>query len=657
MNKYFSEKFIFLGMLFFFALPIVSSQAQVDGLHEQPGKAVPLSMAQGSDRLLAQGDKASQTDEMNDHKAEVFRVEGDVKILKHASDEWIAAEKGMILEVGDQVLTGKDSFLEVVYDSHFLNIARIEEKTKAEFRHIEPTDLHLSTDGAIFSALDGLKPGSQYQVSTATAVASVRGTHFAVEVQGGSFSQIAVIPDTKSHESAVELLSDDGKSMSVPEGQQLNLRGESPELGAIDASVLDRAAETVAQVEQDFGVVRQEGLEQLAFLETKSEEGAQESSATEKSEDSQAPLKDSGDEKVGDKPNDGGDSLGDGSGPQGNEGGLKEGALMDPSSVPSSPENAGGPQENLASEVDAMIDSSLTPPEGFSIPAPEGERPGRGDPKQEGMKKDTKDGSEHRLEGPQGKRSDQPQVDFGKMMEFFAVGGMNQGELSGTENREGMSNMLSGFFEHLGFNPEMSGQMAEGIGQLMGNENFRPENFLSGTAFAAEPFSQMPFQEMATQMGGFAERMNMGGEHQGGFMANDPNFIFGGNNPSQFSLLDQQQIANTVRGIIANLPPEALNTLLALNNNFTVADLIWLQNNPGQNITRVFLAEITEHYQGVAYPGQEHIHVIYTLNTAPQPGDVPFQHVDGNVTAIHRGDHTQTAQLPAEAAHIPDIQA
>lgn len=114
--------------------------------------------------------------------------------------------------------------------------------------------------------------------------------------------------------------------------------------------------------------------------------------------------------------------------------------------------------------------------------------------------------------------------------------------------------------------------------------------------------------------------------------------------------------------ILSTLPAEALNTLNALNQDFTAADLVFLQNNPGQNITRAFSAGVTDHFKNtngvsVDFPGLEHVHVTYT-RAANGDGLFPLDHVDANVTAIHSEDHTQTADLTGSGAeHIPNIQA
>lgn len=166
-------------------------------------------------------DDSGRTDQL----ARIFDFQGDVKVLKSDSEEWMPAKKGMVLEAGDQILTGQDGHLNVVYDNQFLNIARIEKNTKAEFRSIEPTDLFLE-DGTIFNALDGLS-GQGYQISTATAVAGVRGTELFTAFDAANQLFLAGVLDTTGVHS-IELIAQN-QSMILNEGSQMEIgAGEMP---------------------------------------------------------------------------------------------------------------------------------------------------------------------------------------------------------------------------------------------------------------------------------------------------------------------------------------------------------------------------------------------------------------------------------------------
>ena len=210
---------IMISICFTF-LPISTALAQMNTMAVTPegGK-----VAQDPSLIAAASQSSTHLDQSNeDHLARIFDFKGEVKILKRNAQDWVPAQKEMIIEAGDQILTGKDAYMDVVYDAHFLNISRIEAQTKAEFRTIEPTDLHLE-DGMIFNALDGLM-GQKYQVSTPTAVAAVRGTTFDVGFDMDTKITTAfVFPDQSPHvgEIAFESLNNQGSSQVLIEGQKI----------------------------------------------------------------------------------------------------------------------------------------------------------------------------------------------------------------------------------------------------------------------------------------------------------------------------------------------------------------------------------------------------------------------------------------------------
>lgn len=118
-----------------------------------------------------------QEKSMQDHKAVVSKIAGDVKILRKHSETWTNLTEGSEIRIGDQIRTGQNSYAEIFYDDFYLNMARIAENTFAEFQAIEPTRIHIMS-GSIYNILDGLPKHSSYMVSTPTSVAGVRGTRF-----------------------------------------------------------------------------------------------------------------------------------------------------------------------------------------------------------------------------------------------------------------------------------------------------------------------------------------------------------------------------------------------------------------------------------------------------------------------------------------------
>ena len=202
-------KLVAVSSLFYFLLTVIFSFARAHGQdvgdHLGPAPAANIN-----------------ANVSGDHRAQIFNFKGDVRSLKKGLDQWTMIQKGQGIEAGDQILTGKASTLDIAYDRYYLNIARIDENTRAEFISIEPTVVRLE-DGTIFSVLDALKPGSKYEIATPTAVAAVRGTHFVTSfdaaVRGFACATLSV---NDGHESYIDVLDPkSGTSVPVPEGNQL----------------------------------------------------------------------------------------------------------------------------------------------------------------------------------------------------------------------------------------------------------------------------------------------------------------------------------------------------------------------------------------------------------------------------------------------------
>ncbi|MBI3314029.1 MAG: FecR domain-containing protein [Candidatus Omnitrophica bacterium] len=176
MRKQRSQSLLVTGTLLTFLFFITPS-----GFAQHAGMTAPLSdSAQKTDTAVKdQITKTENTQEKSlmDHKALIFNVSGETFILRKGDSSWKPMAKDDMISEGDQIKTGKDSFVEISYDEFYLNIARIGANTIAEFRSIEPTDIFIS-DGGIFNNLEGLTKGSTYEVATPTSVAGVRGTEF-----------------------------------------------------------------------------------------------------------------------------------------------------------------------------------------------------------------------------------------------------------------------------------------------------------------------------------------------------------------------------------------------------------------------------------------------------------------------------------------------
>lgn len=242
------------------------------GMAVQPGVPVPVPVAPGL-ASPAGGGVADRGGDASffDQKAELIGMNGNVRVFHEGSSEWKDASKGTILEAGDHVVTGDNSFAVIAYDRYYMNVVRIDANTKAEFKSIEPTELYLR-DGRIYNLIDGLKPGAGMKIRTPIAVAAVRGTHFFAEYTADLKEFLAAtVPqfDPEAHWVIVEALAEQS-FIGVPEGKQLGYT-EGGSFGPGDLKDID--PDLLKEAEQFFD----ELVQQIESFIDKREEGKKQS--------------------------------------------------------------------------------------------------------------------------------------------------------------------------------------------------------------------------------------------------------------------------------------------------------------------------------------------------------------------------------------------
>jgi branched-chain amino acid transport system substrate-binding protein len=157
-------------------------------------------------------------------------TEGDVFVMKAGTDDWIEAEAGMSLKVGDTIKTSDNSSAEIT----FFEGSTIELKAGAEIE-IASLEISAETDSVtiileqtigsiIFRVKKVIDPASRYEVETPTGVVAVRGSAVAVHViEDGTTWATNLEGNIYAIAQGVEL--------QVPEGRQSITRpGQPPEL-------------------------------------------------------------------------------------------------------------------------------------------------------------------------------------------------------------------------------------------------------------------------------------------------------------------------------------------------------------------------------------------------------------------------------------------
>ncbi|MFH0738552.1 MAG: FecR family protein [Candidatus Omnitrophota bacterium] len=114
--------------------------------------------------------------------AEIIYVEGNVQVQPDGEEEWSKAEKGMQLNMGDSIRTARHSKADVALDREKKNTIRIDPKTMIVLNSSMPGSidrLDLSR-GKVYSNLENIKAGLDFEVSTPSTVAGVRGSSYSV---------------------------------------------------------------------------------------------------------------------------------------------------------------------------------------------------------------------------------------------------------------------------------------------------------------------------------------------------------------------------------------------------------------------------------------------------------------------------------------------
>lgn len=124
--------------------------------------------------LLAQGDTESW-------EARLTQSQGSVTVYTAEEAQGVPGEKEMPLEAGDRVSTGEDGSAELALDGlHLIVLQSNSDFTLTDTRRTK-TEFKLNL-GNILAKIQSLLADQNVRVRTPTAVASVRGTEFGVEI-------------------------------------------------------------------------------------------------------------------------------------------------------------------------------------------------------------------------------------------------------------------------------------------------------------------------------------------------------------------------------------------------------------------------------------------------------------------------------------------
>jgi hypothetical protein len=140
-------------------------------------------------------------------------VEGKVSVLRAGGADWIAGRPAMPLSKGDQVYAREESFAEIVCANGA--IVRLGEKTKVTIA--EASDKSVETRSGIGNVWVNMRKlmgneARQFELSTPTATAAIRGTAFNTTTRADSSSDVAV------YEGKVAVGPGEGRAGKTPGG-------------------------------------------------------------------------------------------------------------------------------------------------------------------------------------------------------------------------------------------------------------------------------------------------------------------------------------------------------------------------------------------------------------------------------------------------------
>jgi len=128
-------------------------------------------------------------------KAQLVIESGTVQV-KHAGESWTTAESGMDLYESDSIKTGDNSNASIILFKS--SIIRLDSNTEVTIKELiknaDETSVTIQQDaGRIWNTVSGVSGIDNYDVETPTAVASVRGTTFDMEVDEEGITVVNVL--------------------------------------------------------------------------------------------------------------------------------------------------------------------------------------------------------------------------------------------------------------------------------------------------------------------------------------------------------------------------------------------------------------------------------------------------------------------------------
>ncbi len=153
--------------------------------------------------------------------AEVIRTAGPVTLTRPPSTKVIAVKQGLKLFAGDVLKVGEEGKTQLKFPPNTLVL--IKENSVLTLKELAPsgrTASSLSAGSLIANLKEALSPGATFELETPTALATVRGTVYEVEITPAAEEDKPPVVDFYGYEGDVEITSD-GEVFHLTAGARL----------------------------------------------------------------------------------------------------------------------------------------------------------------------------------------------------------------------------------------------------------------------------------------------------------------------------------------------------------------------------------------------------------------------------------------------------
>lgn len=117
--------------------------------------------------------------------AEVTFLKGKAQVKTSGDAEWMPAEVGMQIDIGDSIQTARRSKIDLALDKEKKNVIRIDQNTLVVINSTVAGEINRFdvSQGTIYASIENAKSGLIYEIASPSSVAGVRGTGWKNDVQ------------------------------------------------------------------------------------------------------------------------------------------------------------------------------------------------------------------------------------------------------------------------------------------------------------------------------------------------------------------------------------------------------------------------------------------------------------------------------------------